>query len=120
MEEVVLVSGARTAVGNFGGTLKDQRVVDLGALVIKEAVKKAGLKPIVSDFVKGCRPDVFGEFDKTEINAKHYDYDDGAKGVYFTECIMGNVLAAGQGQNPARQASIYAGLPEETNAYTVN
>jgi acetyl-CoA C-acetyltransferase len=120
MEEVVLVSGARTAVGNFGGTLKDKRVVDLGALVIKEAIKRAGLRPDVSEFVKGCRPDAFGDYDKTEINAKHYDYDDSAKPVYFTECIMGNVLMAGLGQNPARQASIYAGLPEETNAYTVN
>ena len=40
--------------------------------------------------------------------------------VYFDECIMGNVLTAGLGQNPGRQASIYAGLPEETNTITVN
>ena len=120
MEKVVIVSGARTAVGNFGGTLKDVRVVDLGALVIKEAVKRAGLRPAVSEHVKGCRPAVFGKFDRTEINAKYYKYDESLKPVYFSECIMGNVIAAGLGQNPARQAGIYAGLPEETNAFTVN
>ena len=48
MREVVVVSGARTAVGNFGGTIKDIPAVQLGALVIKEAMKKAGLRPHVS------------------------------------------------------------------------
>jgi len=120
MKEVVIVSGARTAVGSFGGSLKDVKCVDLGALVIKEAIKRAGLRPAVSDFVKSCRPDAFGEFDMTELNRKHYDYDDSLNPVYFDECIMGNVILAGQGQNPGRQASIYAGLPEETNAITVN
>ncbi|MBN2282505.1 MAG: acetyl-CoA C-acetyltransferase [Deltaproteobacteria bacterium] len=120
MKDVVIVSGARTAVGTFGGSLKDVRCVDLGALVIKEALKRAGLRPVISDFIKSCRPDIFGEFDKTEINQKYYDYDDSLNAVYVDECIMGNVLTGGQGQNPGRQASIYAGLPEETNAITVN
>ncbi len=120
MKEIVIVSGARTAVGNFGGSLKGVRVVDMGALVIKEAIKRAGLRPAVSDFVKSCRPDGLGKFDMTDINKKHYDYDAALKPVYFDECIMGNVIAAGQGQNPGRQATIYAGLPEETNAITVN
>ncbi|MBN2538629.1 MAG: acetyl-CoA C-acetyltransferase [Deltaproteobacteria bacterium] len=120
MKEVVIVSGARTAVGTFGGSLKDVKCVDLGALVIKEAIKRAGLRPAINDFIKSCRPDVFGEFDKTEINRKYYDYDDSLTPAYFDECIMGNVLQAAQGQNPGRQASIYAGLPEETNAITVN
>ena len=120
MKEVVIVSGARTAVGTFGGSLKDVKCVDLGALVIKEAIKRAGLRPDITDFIKSCRPDVFGEFDKTEINGKYYDYDDSLTPVYFDECIMGNVIQAAQGQNPGRQASIYAGLPEETTTITVN
>jgi acetyl-CoA C-acetyltransferase len=56
----------------------------------------------------------------TEINRKYYDYPESLTPVYVDECIMGNVIQAGQGQNPARQTSIYAGLPEETNAMTVN
>jgi acetyl-CoA C-acetyltransferase len=120
MREVVIVSGARTAVGSFGSALNGVKTVDLGSLVIKEAVKRAGLRPVISDSVKAARPDVFGEFDMTDINKKHYDYDRALKPVYFDECIMGNVLQAALGQNPARQASIYAGLPEETNAFTIN
>jgi acetyl-CoA C-acetyltransferase len=116
----VIVSGARTAVGNFGGALKDIKCVDLGALVIKEAIKRAGLKPVCDDNSKSCRPDAFGDFDKTEFHAKLFDYPEDSNPVYFDETIMGNVLQAGQGQNPGRQASIHAGLPEETTAFTVN
>jgi len=120
MKEVVIVSGARTAVGNFGGALKGVKVVDMGALVIKEAIKRAGLRPAVNDFIKSCRPKGLGEFDMTEINRKFYDYDAALTPVYIDECLMGNVLQAGLGQNPGRQAGIYAGLPEETNAITIN
>lgn len=120
MKEAVIVSGARTAVGAFGGSLKDVECVNLGALVIKEALQRAGLRPGVNDFLKSCRADTFGDFDMTEINKKYYDYDDSLTPVYVDECIMGNSLTAGLGQNPGRQASIYAGLPEETNAITVN
>ena len=107
-------------MGNFNGTIKDVRVTDLGALVIKEAVKRAGLKPVLDDNVKACRPDIFGDFDKTEINQKYYDFDDSGKPVYFDEVIMGHVLQGSLGQNTGRQAAIHAGLPEETNAITVN
>ena len=120
MRDVVIVSGARTAVGSFGGSLKGIGAVDLGALVIREAIRRAGLRPEVSAAVRACRPDVFREMDKTEIQKKYYDYPDTATPVYFDECIIGNVLQAGLGQNPGRQAGIYAGLPEETNAITVN
>ena len=120
MRDAVIVSGARTAVGNFGGALKDVKCVDLGALVIREALTRAGLRPVISDFVKSCRPDKLGDFDMTAINKKYYNYDGALTPVYIDECIMGNVLQAGQGQNPARQASIYAGLPEESNAFTIN
>ena len=120
MKEVVIVSGARTAVGSFGGALKGVKVVDMGALVIREAIKRAGLRPAVDDFIRSCRPKGLGDFDMTEINKKFYDYDSSLKPVYFDECIMGNVIQAGLGQNPGRQACVYAGLPEETNAITVN
>ncbi len=120
MEEAVIVSGARTAVGEFGGSLKGVKVVDLGALVIKEAIKRAGLRPGITDFLKSCRPDPFGDFDKTEINKKYDDYDTALTPVYFDEVIMGHGVQAGQGQSSARQSTIYAGLPEETNAFTVN
>jgi acetyl-CoA C-acetyltransferase len=120
MKDVVIVSGARTAVGTFGGALKGVKVVDMGALVIKEAIKRAGLRPAVNDFIKSCRPKGLGDFEMTEINKKFYGYDKALSPVYFDECIMGNVIAAGLGQNPGRQASIYAGLPEETNAITIN
>jgi acetyl-CoA C-acetyltransferase len=120
MKDVVIVSGARTAVGEFGGSLKGIKTVDIGALVMKEALKRAGLRPSIDDFHKSCRPDAFGNFEMTEINKKYYDYDQSLQPVYVEEVIMGNVLQGGQGQNVARQACVYAGFPEETNAYTVN
>ena len=119
MGDVVIVSGARTAVGEFGGSLKGVSVVELGRLVIKEAIKRAGLRPAINDFIKSCRPDIFGDFDMTEIQKKYYDYDESLTPVYFDEVVMGNVLTAGMGQNPPRQSAIYAGLPEETNVITV-
>jgi acetyl-CoA C-acetyltransferase len=85
MNRVAIVSAARTPVGTFGGSLKEVPVVDLGALVIQEVIRRAGIPP--------------GEVD---------------------EVIMGNVLTAGLGMNTARQASIKAGLPDTTPAYTVN
>jgi len=120
MREAVIVSGARTAVGNFGGALRDVKAADLGAIVIKGAIKRAGLRPMVSDFVKDCRPKALGSFDKTELQKKFYDYETSLTPIYFNELIMGNVLQAGQGMNPGRQVAVFAGLPEETNAFTVN
>ncbi|HPM78750.1 MAG TPA: acetyl-CoA C-acetyltransferase [bacterium] len=120
MREVVIVSGARTAVGAFGGSLQGVPVVDIGALVIKETLKRAGLRPVLSPELKACRPDIFGEFDQTAHQQKYYDYDDAAAPIYVDEVIMGNVLQAGQGQNPARQSCLRAGLPEETNAFGIN
>ncbi|HOK06777.1 MAG TPA: acetyl-CoA C-acetyltransferase [Syntrophales bacterium] len=119
MREAVIVSGARTAVGEFGGSLKGVSVVEMGRVVIKEALKRAGLRPAISDFVKSCRPTAFGEFDMTELQKKHYDYDSSLTPVYVDEVIMGNVLTSGVGQNPPRQAALFAGLPEETNVFTV-
>jgi acetyl-CoA C-acetyltransferase len=119
MRDAVIVSGARTAVGEFGGSLKGISVVELGKVVIKEAIKRAGLRPAISDFIKSCRPAQLGDFDMTDIQKKYYDYDSALKAVYIDEVIMGNVLNASVGQNPPRQAAIFAGLPEETNVFTV-
>ena len=85
MKEVVIVSVARTAVGRFGGSLQNTPAVELGGMIIKEAVKRAGIS-----------------------------------GDMVEEVIFGNVITAGLGQNPARQATLKAGLPIETPAYTVN
>ena len=120
MRDVVIVCGARTAVGSFGGSLKGVKVVDLGALVIKEAIRRAGLRPVVGEDSRAARPDVFRDAEQTELQRKFYDYPADAQPAYFDECIMGNVLQAAQGQNTGRQAAIHAGLPEETNAITVN
>ena len=85
IREVVVVGAVRTPVGSFGGSLKDVSAVDLGALVIKEALRRAN------------------------VDASQVD-----------EVIMGNVLQAGLGQNPARQASLRAGLPVSVPAFTIN
>jgi acetyl-CoA C-acetyltransferase len=84
-DEVVIISGCRTPVGKFQGSLSDLSATQLGAIVVREAVKRAGLDPKLVD-----------------------------------ECIMGNVISAGLGQNPARQAAIFGGLPPEVGAMTVN
>ena len=119
MKEAVIVSGARTAVGEFGGSLKGISVAEMGKIVIKEAIKRAGLRPAVSDLLKSCRPQLLGNNDMTEIQKAHYDFDNALTPVLFDEVVMGNVLSAGAGQNPARQAAIFAGLPVETNVYAV-
>jgi len=85
VREVVILSGVRTAIGTFGGTLQNVRAGDLGAVVIKEAIKRAGISLDTVD-----------------------------------EVIMGNVLQAGQGQNPARQAAMKAKLDAKVPAMTVN
>ena len=83
--EVYILSYARTPIGAFQGALKDISAPELGAIAIKGALKKSGLKP-----------------------------------VHVEEVILGNVLSAGVGQAPARQASIYAGLPENVECLTIN
>ncbi len=85
MDEAVIISAVRTPIGKYGKTLAGFKATDLGAMVIKEAVSRAGLEP-------------------TDIE----------------ECIMGNVLGAGLGQNPARQAAIRAGLPVKIGSFIVN
>jgi len=85
MEDIVITSAVRTAIGKFGGTYKGMPATKLGAEVVRESVKRAGVEPTTID-----------------------------------EVIMGMVVTAGQGQNPARQALLGAGLPETIGALTVN
>ena len=120
MKEVVVVSGVRTAIGVFGGMLKSVSVVQLGSLVIKEVLKKSGLRPKSSEKLLGYAPEKLRGTGLIELEEKHSDWDGSLKEVQVDEVIMGNVLQAGQGQNTARQATIYAGVPKETNAFTIN
>ncbi len=84
-EDVVILSAVRTPVGKFQGALSDFTAPQLGAIAVREAVKRANLDPKLVD-----------------------------------ECIMGNVISAGIGQNPARQAALFAGLAVEVAAMTIN
>ncbi len=120
MKEVVIVSGVRTAIGAFGGSLKDIPVVSLGSLVIREALKRAGLRPNSSKELLSYCPDALKDDGMIELERKYYDWDSSLTEVQIDEVIMGNVLQGGQGQNTARQAAIYAGIPKETPAFTVN
>ena len=120
MKEVVIVSGARTAIGAFGGSLKDISVVNLGSFVIKEALRRAGLRPKSSKELLACGPDALKDDGMIELEKKYYDWDPSLRETQVDEVIMGNVLQGGQGQNTARQAAIYAGIPKETSAFTVN
>jgi acetyl-CoA C-acetyltransferase len=85
MEDIVIVSAVRTAVGKFGGSLAKIPATELGSIVIKEALARAKVDP-----------------------------------AQVGEVIMGQVLAAGAGQNPARQALLKAGLPKEVPGLTIN
>jgi acetyl-CoA C-acetyltransferase len=120
MDNVVIVAGARTPVGAFGGALKGTPVVELGALVIKETLKRAGLRPVATEEVTRFEPDLLKGKGMVELEKRAHDYGQSLKAVRVDEVIMGNVVGAGQGQNVARQASIKAGIPKETNAFTIN
>jgi len=85
IKQPVIISAVRTPVGKFLGALKDFKATQLGAIVVREAVQRAGVKP--------------------------EDVD---------EVIMGCVIQAGLGQNPARQAALHGGLPNTVSAVTVN
>jgi len=92
MKEVVIVSAVRTAVGRFQGSLQSFSAPRLGALVVREAVRRSGIESAES-----------------------------AGGIsQIDECIMGCVLQAGLGQNPARQAALYGGLQNQVAALTIN
>ena len=118
MADAVIVSGVRTAIANYGGALRDIPVAKLGSIVIKEVLKRVGLRPKAD--AEEYAPQALKDEGLIELEKKYADWDSSLKEVRLDEVIMGNVLQAGQGQNTARQAMIYAGIPKETNAYTVN
>jgi acetyl-CoA C-acetyltransferase len=120
MQEVVIVSGSRTAIGTFGGGLKNIPVTELGAVVMQDVLKRANLRPVPNDIMKAAAPDKLKDQGLTELEKKSYDWDDNAQPVSLDEVVMGNVLQAAQGQNTARQSMIGAGIPKETPAYTIN
>ena len=120
MKEVVIVAGARTPVGAFGGSLNTTPVVDLGALVLKETLKKIGLRPTATQDLTRFEPDPLKGGGMINLEKMYHDYDTSLQPVQIDEVIMGNVVDAGQGQNVARQAMIKAGIPKETPAFTVN
>jgi acetyl-CoA C-acetyltransferase len=120
MKEAVVVSGSRTAIGNFGGGLMKVPVVELGAIVMKEVLRKANLKPVANAAMMEAAPDKLKGQGLIDLEKKSYDWSDDAAEIVIDEVIMGNVLQAAQGQNPARQAMIAGGLPKETPALTIN
>jgi acetyl-CoA C-acetyltransferase len=120
MREVVIVSGSRTAIGTFGSGLKNVPVVELGSIVMKDVLKRANLKPVAGVAAMQFAPDKLKDQGITDLEKKSYDWDAAAAEVTIDEVIMGNVLQAAQGQNPARQAMIAGGIPKETPAFTLN
>jgi acetyl-CoA C-acetyltransferase len=120
MREVVIVSGSRTAIGTFGSGLKDVPVAELGGIVMKDVLKRANLKPVAGVAAMQSAPDKLRDQGITDLEKKSYDWDATAAEIAIDEVIMGNVLQAGQGQNPARQAMIAGGIPKETPACTIN
>jgi acetyl-CoA C-acetyltransferase len=120
MGDVVIVGGARTPVGSFGGSLQNTSVVSLGTLVLKDTLKRLGLRPVASEEAKSFEPDALKGSDMIELEKSAYDYPDSDQPIEIDEVIMGNVVGAGQGQNVARQSTIYAGIPKEVNAFTIN
>ena len=120
MNEAVIVSGVRTAIGNYGGALQDIPVVKLGSIVIKEALKKTGLRPKRDPEVLSYAPEALKNAGLIELEKPYYDWDDSLQEIRIDEVIMGNVIQGGQGQNTGRQSAIYAGIPKEVTAFTVN
>ena len=120
MREAVIVSGVRTAVGAFGGSLKDVPATKLGSIVLREVLKRVSLKPMVKKEILDLAPEVFKKKGMTELEKSFAQWDGTTQEVQVDEVIVGNVLMAGEGQNPGRQAMIYAGIPKETPAYTIN
>ena len=120
MSRAVIVSGCRTAVGAFGGTLKDVSAARLGASVLRGTLEKIGLRPTTNEAVMSFGPAKLQDQGKIPLENVHGSWDTAYQPITVDEVIMGNVLQAGQGQNPARQAMITAGIPKETPALTIN
>jgi acetyl-CoA C-acetyltransferase len=102
------------------GSLKDIPAAQLGAVCIRESLKRAGLRPMATQDMVSFAPEKLKGTGLIELEQKYRQWDDSHREIAVDEVIMGNVVQAGQGQNPARQAAIYAGMPKETPAFTVN
>ncbi len=120
MRKVVIVSGVRTPVGAYGGTLQEVPVVDLGAVVLKECLNRVGLRPVTSPEIHGFAPTAIAADGVIPLEQQYHDYDARRPALQVDQVIMGNVVGAGQGQNVARQAMIRAGIPKETAATSIN
>jgi acetyl-CoA C-acetyltransferase len=120
MKEVVIVSGARTAIGAFGGGLKGVSAVELGAAAMRGVFERIKMRPASAEGVLALGPDKLKDRGPIELEKEAPGWDGAFAPVNVDEVIMGNVLQAGQGQNPGRQAMIKAGLPKETPAMTIN
>jgi len=120
MRDVVIVSGVRTPLGSFGGSLKDVTAVDMGALVIKESLRSAGLRPEIHDYKSEIVPAKLRKHIRFELKKFAYKYKPGLQAVNVDEVIMGCVLQSGLGQNPARQSAVGAGIPKKIPSYTIN
>ncbi len=120
MENVVIVSGSRTAIGAYGGTLKSTPVMELGAVTLKETLVKAGVRPVTSSECINFGADAIRDDGIIELESRYHDYDSSLPSLMVDQVIMGNVISAGQGQNVTRQAMIMAGIPKETAATTIN
>lgn len=120
MRDVVIVGGKRTAIGAYGGALKDTPVVDLGARVLRETLRAAGLKPVTSEECSKLAANAIRDDGRITLEQQYYEYAGDLQPIEIDQVIIGNVLAAGQGQNVARQAMIRAGIPKEASATTVN
>ncbi len=120
MNEVVIVSGARTAIGAFGGSLKTVSAVKLGTIVMHETLKKIGLRSVAGQAMLDAGADKLSDQGPIDIETQAMAWDENAQPIVIDEVIMGNVLQAGMGQNPARQAMIGAGIAKETPAMTIN
>ncbi|HSL41660.1 MAG TPA: acetyl-CoA C-acetyltransferase [Desulforhopalus sp.] len=120
MRKVVIVSGVRTPVGAYGGTLQEVPVVDLGAVVLKECLNRVGLRPVTSPEIHGFAPTAIAADGVIPLEQQYHDYDASRPALQVDQVIMGNVVGAGQGQNVARQAMIRAGIPKETAATSIN
>ena len=120
MKEVVIVSGSRTAVGAFGGALKNVQAIELGSIVLRVVLRKVGLRPALDDKTAKLAPTQLKGQGLIDLEKETVTWDSSLQPVSVDEVIMGNVLQAGQGQNPARQAMIRAGYRKETPACTIN
>ncbi|MFP4000406.1 MAG: thiolase family protein [Thermoplasmata archaeon] len=120
MSEAVIVSAVRTPQGKFGSALKGVSAVELGSTAIEGLFDKLGARPSISDIARQSRPSKFSEVEKCPVEEEYAEWDKSLPALNVDEVIMGNVLQGGQSQNPARQASIRAGIPKEVPSFTVN